>query len=713
MRKSVSLLHICALILFSFTSLFASGQEIVGNSYNNYLGVNGITANPASIASSRYKVHFNLFTVSTYAGSNLYEFNSKAFYKFKFDNWKENREYHKINEDNLKKGWTNIDILGPSLLLNLNKKSALGITTRFRTMVNAYNFSNGTFNLFEKPEASIYNKDFNEKDVKASAHSFADIGLTYARILKQEGKHFLKGGFTLKYIQGISAARVQVDNLNINLRDANGINKLNGKGALIYAENIDRWTDENAKVNSRNEINMRNGSIGLDLGAVYEIRSGRFQPNPDHFKSKYRLIPYDFRFSFALTDIGLPVKYKTGTQSANYSVTADNITKAAIQKKDDESMEEYLRRLQLNDLIDKNSATGDLKMALPASARANIDWHIAKQFFINADALVSLRRGAKSKTATPAYLSTFSLTPRFESQWFGISTPLSIDVQNQFNWGAGLRLGPVIVGSHSLFSNLMKTNFRNIDAYAGLSIPIYQGERRKKEKKATPAPAPILTPEPVADTVIVKPIVQDKDGDGIPDEEDACPELAGLEKFKGCPDTDGDGVADHEDKCPTVAGVLRYDGCPVPDTDGDGVNDEEDKCPNQPGTASNQGCPEIKEEIKKTVERTAKHLFFVFGKATIAPKSYPALDELATIMQEDPTLLLDIEGHTDDVGSDESNLKLSQQRADAAKQYLVKKGISEERMTTIGYGESKPIAPNTTAEGRSKNRRIVLTIRNH
>ncbi len=88
----------------------------------------------------------------------------------------------------------------------------------------------------------------------------------------------------------------------------------------------------------------------------------------------------------------------------------------------------------------------------------------------------------------------------------------------------------------------------------------------------------------------------DRDGDGIADADDRCPDQAGTAKYNGCPipDTDGDGINDEVDKCPTVKGVERYQGCPIPDTDNDGVNDEEDKCPSIKGTRENNGCPELK-----------------------------------------------------------------------------------------------------------------------
>ncbi len=206
----------------------------------------------------------------------------------------------------------------------------------------------------------------------------------------------------------------------------------------------------------------------------------------------------------------------------------------------------------------------------------------------------------------------------------------------------------------------------------------------------------------------------DRDGDGIADADDKCPDVAGLAKYEGCPipDTDGDGINDEQDKCPTVKGFARYQGCPIPDTDGDGVNDEEDKCPTRSGPASNQGCPEIAKEVIEKVSLAAKNVFYATGKFTLLSKSFNSLNQVADLMKADETLMIDIDGHTDDVGSDESNQELSEKRANSVKEYLVGKGIDASRMTATGYGEAKPVEDNKTAAGRAKNRRTEMTVRN-
>lgn len=207
----------------------------------------------------------------------------------------------------------------------------------------------------------------------------------------------------------------------------------------------------------------------------------------------------------------------------------------------------------------------------------------------------------------------------------------------------------------------------------------------------------------------------DRDGDGIADADDKCPDVAGLSKYQGCPipDTDKDGINDEQDKCPTVPGVARYQGCPIPDGDGDGVNDEEDKCPTRPGPASNQGCPEIAKEVIEKVNYAAKNVFFATGSYKLLTKSNKSLNDVAALMKADESLMLDIDGHTDDVGASDKNQILSENRAKAVKDYLVKQGVAESRLFSTGYGEDKPVADNKTAAGRAKNRRTEMTARNY
>lgn len=205
----------------------------------------------------------------------------------------------------------------------------------------------------------------------------------------------------------------------------------------------------------------------------------------------------------------------------------------------------------------------------------------------------------------------------------------------------------------------------------------------------------------------------DTDGDGVSDKDDACPLVAGLAQFNGCPDTDGDGIPDNTDKCPYVAGPADRGGCPVPDRDKDGFPDDVDKCPDVYST-TNGGCPEIRKEVIMQVEKAAKAIFFETGKATIKPISYKSLDAVVSILKNDPSLYADIEGHTDNVQPKTyTNMDLSQKRADAVRNYFINKGIDGGRLTSQGFGETQPIADNNTAAGRAQNRRTVIKLRNY
>ncbi len=201
----------------------------------------------------------------------------------------------------------------------------------------------------------------------------------------------------------------------------------------------------------------------------------------------------------------------------------------------------------------------------------------------------------------------------------------------------------------------------------------------------------------------------DTDGDNIPDRLDKCPNEAGLASNDGCmpdKDTDGDGTPDSSDACPDKAGKIN--GCP--DTDGDGIADNVDKCPTAAGIAANSGCPEIKQEVKEKLAFATKAVQFETGKASLKPESFNVLDEVVNILRTYPEYILAISGHTDNVGNDDRNLKLSQDRAKTCFDYLVFRGIKAERLRHAGFGEARPLTDNSSVEGREMNRRVDFEV---
>ncbi len=218
----------------------------------------------------------------------------------------------------------------------------------------------------------------------------------------------------------------------------------------------------------------------------------------------------------------------------------------------------------------------------------------------------------------------------------------------------------------------------------------------------------------------------DNDGDGLKDKKDDCPDdkedKDGFEDDDGCPDpdNDGDGIKDKRDRCPENAedfdGFDDDDGCPDRDNDDDGVSDKRDKCPDEPETLNGfqdgDGCPdELPTQVKK-FSGAIRGITFETNKAIIRPASYPTLFEALAVFQEYDDLRFEIQGHTDNVGDDDFNLDLSQRRAEAVKLWFLANGLSPDRMLSLGYGETVPIADNITDAGRAQNRRVEFQLVN-
>ena len=206
----------------------------------------------------------------------------------------------------------------------------------------------------------------------------------------------------------------------------------------------------------------------------------------------------------------------------------------------------------------------------------------------------------------------------------------------------------------------------------------------------------------------------DNDKDGLADGDDNCPTEFGPEATLGCPDKDGDRVADRDDMCPTVVGPAKSAGCP--DQDGDLVIDIKDKCPTEPrdpreDPTRSDGCPH---RVIVTAQRIEMNetVFFDTGKTSIQKQSYGLLDEVAAVILKNPQIkMIEVCGHTDSDGDDKKNLVLSQGRGEAVAVYLTGKGVDRARLTSIGYGEGRPLDTNQTAVGKAKNRRVELVIK--
>lgn len=327
---------------------------------------------------------------------------------------------------------------------------------------------------------------------------------------------------------------------------------------------------------------------------------------------------------------------------------------------------------------------------------------------------------------------------------FGLSDLLSmrLDATGDYIWEAESRFVPPQVPG----VEKKKSNF-HLGGQAGLSLLLGGKRDGDRDGDGVKNSVDACPDTPAGDPVDARgcSLPKDADGDGVLNANDQCPNTPAGDAVdaKGCSlpkDADGDGVADPNDRCPkTPAGtVVDASGCPkVTDTDRDGVSDDRDLCPDTPaGTtvdrfgcardADGDGVTDDRDQCPATIAGlsvdskgcpsafqagtplTLVGVNFQTGKAVILPASQGILDQVAQSLIDNPDVNVEVGGHTDSQGAEAANLRLSQARANAVREYLIGKGVDGGRITAMGYGESKPVESNTTANGRAANRRVEL-----
>jgi len=240
---------------------------------------------------------------------------------------------------------------------------------------------------------------------------------------------------------------------------------------------------------------------------------------------------------------------------------------------------------------------------------------------------------------------------------------------------------------------------------------------------ACPDEPGVKTDDPKTNGCPPSPPAADRDKDGVPDDSDACPDVPGVKtddpKTNGCPpDRDHDGVVDGEDACPDVAGVKTNDpktnGCPPdPDRDKDGIPNDKDACPDTPGgpnpDPSKNGCPMA--VVQKGQIRILDQVKFRTASAVILPESDAILGAVLKILNDHPEIKqVSVEGHTDNRGGAGYNQLLSQKRAASVVNWLVSHGVVVDRLASVGYGQTRPLDSNSTDDGRRNNRRVEFHI---
>ena len=624
------------------STTLVSAQNYLGIPTSNYSGVMGTDLNPASFVDGRFKVDINLASLSFNAWQNAMTFDTRDMPKWWVKSFSENingsnpyndwiqpestfmdryitRTYDAKSENTLGL-YNNIQLDVLNFMFHVNRKIAVGAAVKLRSITNLDDVDPKLALLSEEDYdiPSLWNTRFNEELLDLNHMTWAEYGLIYSQVLKDDGEHFLKFGGKAKWLSGYSAAYIHTSNFEYNLFNEDTTQYLAGDFEYGHSSGI----LENIEGNNNNSTeSISKFGIGLDLGFIYEWR-------PDWKEYKYDMDgetnlwrrdkeKYKIRAGFSVLDIG-GMKFQKGGVSQNFSVNTGDLFAFRDAFDGDESLvdvDETIDSLIQNDAGWSTNGTDDRTffMQLPTAVSLQFDYHIWKYFYVNATGIISIQNRKNPHRVRTA--NQFSVTPSFDHSWFGVHLPMSYNNYSKFKAGLGARLGPLTVGVND-FRVLFATGkkIRGAGAYAGLRLPILYVHPSDIDGD--------LVSDDLDDCLVVPGVWEfkgcpdtdkdgikdlddhcpqeaglpefngcpDKDGDRIPDKDDACPEEPGDSLYNGCPDSDKDGIIDSKDDCPTVPGNEAFKGCP--DTDGDGIKDDEDACPEVPGPLVNNGCPD-------------------------------------------------------------------------------------------------------------------------
>lgn len=615
-------------VLFAGSAFISRSQDFLGYSSSNYNGITGVINNPANVVESRMKFDMTLVGLNFGVGNNYlgvkrmaFNHSGKAFSKdayypaFADPNFNVNY-LHEVTNDKEKAIFLGLRVNGPSFLVNLNRKNAIGFTSSARTYVNVdgitpelarlvfYDIGRGVGGYQVQ---DLLGKQFSINHLSANIMSWLEYGLTYGHVFRDKDEHYFKAGGTVKYLQGIASAYLNVKDLQYRFNNDSILGVFHTDVNYGHSENLEfpNVKDKsNANINPFVDDPTLPGTFsggypklasfpgfGLDLGVIYEYR-------PDYAKYKYDMDgqtdlwrkdknKYKLKVGVSLIDLG-SIKYAKGKLSNNFTVDLDSIR---FRKLVTDSFPVYDFDRIIDSLVTYRDIAGTYKVNLPTQLSFQIDYNIWKDFYVNLTPNIAFQ--FKNKEAKVHEWTNISLTPRWDHRWFGVSLPISYSAfyaksDQPIGVGVGLRVGPLIVGSNRVFTYLSdKKDVYGADLYMMLKVPIpYHGPRDRDKDKVSDKKDKCKTVPGVWEFMGCP----DRDGDHIQDSEDKCPDVPGIKELQGCPDRDGDGITDAEDDCPDDKGTIEFKGCP--DRDGDKIIDKDDECPDDAGLKEFMGCPD-------------------------------------------------------------------------------------------------------------------------
>lgn len=565
-------------------SIFAQYPRPFANS--NYGALQSVSYNPANLADSRYRFALTPFTFFLDVNNNYLKletpYNQLAAARDKLDEEYVDSNgypvfYNSYIKERLngskKRMYTSTEVFGPSFMFGFKNKSGFAFSTKTRVFANISGLNEDLLKIFLEDFDTSYagysaaghqlqykGKPNVQSKFGAGALAYQEFAFSYAAVLHDKKENFLKGGVTLKYLVGLGAAYLSVNELAYEVVDQDSIRLSNANINMAYTS--DRYfSDPNRRLFHYFGKDRLGRGMGIDIGVVYEYRPNfkDFYYRMDRRKKEDRTAnKYKFKIGAAITDFG-SIKFDNQpyTQRINLISDGDSTDWSDFNRVTRFSGAEDIDSFAM-DLFPSSIIDSSFKARTPASFNINFDYLIKENWYASASYVQSLRR---NKVEGVRKQNVLSLGARYETRKFEASSNLVIGrFYNPVLLGAFVRFGPLYVGSDNLGGLFTQKSTNGFNLFAGVQLPILRNK------------------------------IPDEDGDGVSDEKDKCLGVFGSDRAKGCPDEDDDRVPDDVDKCPFIPGSRTTDGCP--DNDEDGLVLDEDQCPDLPGTKENMGCPD-------------------------------------------------------------------------------------------------------------------------
>lgn len=419
-------------------------QSFIGSQIDNRAGIQSVIFNPANVAGSKMGLDINILSGSGFVGSDYLNVNFSDIEKFKDGFYLETDVSTSPQDDNNFFG--NIDLLGPSFQLNIGKsgKNSIALTTRARAFFNLHNIGGDLYKISTTGETEeSFNVDMN--NLSGIVHAWGEIGGTYGRIIWEDKNHLLKGGITLKYLFG--AGGIYGSSNTLSAQFEADVRSLTTSGNMNFGYTAGFDSEET----SFSEITS---GFGADIGFVYEFRKGE--------NNGIKSSPYKLKIGASVSDLG-NIKYETSPRFL-YNL---NATINAIEF-ENKSLEQVLE-----DNFSSVETLDKVKLSLPTALQVFGDYAINNKFYVSAHGSIAILKDGEIPVSK--IINTLTITPRFEAKWLSVYSPIGFrEYNSQVSWGLGLRAGPVILGSGSIFTNLMSKTSSSTDLYIGLKVPLYK-----------------------------------------------------------------------------------------------------------------------------------------------------------------------------------------------------------------------------------------------